>query len=101
MTVVSAVTTSSTNITGFLISLRGSSFTKAEPIAGSTILGSCSAEAGVRLRSVEVSMTWLRTSVRCEQGAGGHREMLDDGAERERRKERQPADDHDHADHQP
>ena len=50
MTVVSTVTISSTNITGFLISVRGSSLTKAEPIAGTTILGSNSAETGIRLR---------------------------------------------------
>ena len=52
MTVVRTVTTSSTNITGFLISVRGSSLTKAEPIAGSTISGSSSVETGVRLRIV-------------------------------------------------
>ena len=56
MTVVSAATISTTNITGFLISVRGSSLTKAEPIAGTTIFGSNSAETGIRLRSVEVSM---------------------------------------------
>ena len=56
MTVVSAVTISSTNITGFLISVRGSSLTKAEPIAGITIFGSSSAETGIRLRIFEVSM---------------------------------------------
>ena len=39
---VSSVTTSSTNITGFLISVRGSSLTKAWPIAGTTIFGSSS-----------------------------------------------------------
>ena len=39
MTVVSAVTTSSTNITGFFIRVRGSSLTKAEPIAGHHDLG--------------------------------------------------------------
>ena len=39
MTVVSAVTISSTNMTGFLISVRGSSLTKAEPIAGIDDLG--------------------------------------------------------------
>ena len=47
MTVVSAVTTSSTNMTGFFIRIRGSSLTKAEPIAGTTILGSNSAETGI------------------------------------------------------
>ena len=35
---VSAATTSTTNMTGFLISVRGSSLAKAEPIAGTTIL---------------------------------------------------------------
>ena len=56
ITVVSAVTTSSTNMTGFFISVRGSSLTKAEPIAGKTILGSNSADTGMRLRISEVSM---------------------------------------------
>src|ERR1700704_726968 len=54
MTVVSAVTTSSTNITGFVIRVRGLSLTKAEPIAGTTILGSSRAETGIRLRNVVV-----------------------------------------------
>src|SRR5215468_8278072 len=54
MTVVNAVTISSTNITGFLISVRGSSLTKAEPMAGITILGSNSAETGMRLRIILV-----------------------------------------------
>ena len=52
ITVVSAATTSSTNITGFLISVRGSSLTKAEPIAGITIFGSSSAETGTPLADV-------------------------------------------------
>ena len=52
MTVVSAVTTSTTNMTGFFISVRGSSLAKAEPIAGTTILGSSSAETGIRLRDL-------------------------------------------------
>ena len=56
MIVVSAVTISSTNITGFLISVRGSSLTNAEPMAGITIFGSSSAETGIRLRIFEVSM---------------------------------------------
>ena len=50
ITVVSAATTSTTNMTGFLASVRGSSLTKAEPMAGPTILGSSKAEAGTRLR---------------------------------------------------
>ena len=56
MIVVSAVTISSTNITGFFISVRGSSFTNAELIAGNTILGSSIAETGIFLRNLEVSM---------------------------------------------
>ena len=98
-TVVSTVTTSSTNITGFFTSVRGSSLTKAWPIAGSTIAGSSSVVAGMRLRSFEVSMVRLRRSG-SEHGAGEHREMLDDRAERERGEEGQPADDQDHADQQ-
>ncbi len=56
MTVVSAATTSTTNITGFFIMRRGSSLAKAEPMAGQTILGSVSAVTGVRLRNCEVSI---------------------------------------------
>ena len=56
MTVVSMVTTSSTNMTGFFKRLRGSSFMKAAPIAGTTILGSNSAETGICLRRLEVSI---------------------------------------------
>ncbi len=64
MTVVRRVTTSSTNITGFLISVRGSSLTKAEPMAGTMILVSSRADTGICLRSVEVSMGLAPTSVR-------------------------------------
>jgi len=56
ITVVSAVTTSSTNITGFFISVRGLSLAKAEPTAGQTIFGSVSAVTGIRLRSLAVSI---------------------------------------------
>ena len=59
VTVVRTVTISS-NITGFLISVRGSSLTKAEPIAGHTILGSSKVEAGVPLR---VSLRILDSSM--------------------------------------
>ena len=57
MTVVSAATTSTTNITGFLIMTRGSSLTKAEPIAGTTIFGSVSVVTGIRLRMREFPST--------------------------------------------
>src|SRR5215467_3439952 len=97
MTVVSAVTTSSTNMTGFFMRVRGSSLTKAEPIAGMTILGSSSAETGMRLR-ICVSIGAHSGSIRRERGAGDHREMLDQRAERERREEGEAADDDDDAD---
>ena len=97
---VSAVTTSSTKITGFLTSVRGSSLTKAWPIAGTTISGSSSVVTGIRLRSLEVSMVVTPNESRSEELAGEHREMLDDGAERERGEECQTADDQDDADQQ-
>ena len=53
---VNMVTTSSTNITGLDISVRGLSLTKDEPMAGTTIFGSNSAETGRLLRRVEVSI---------------------------------------------
>src|SRR6266567_8073851 len=108
ITVVSAATISTTNITGFLIISRGSSLTKDARIAGTTILGSSIAETEARFCSFMVSMdvtpnnqkavdqnTW-----RSEHLAGVHREMLDDGAERECREESEAADDQDHADDQ-
>src|SRR5215510_7100149 len=101
MIVVSAATTSTTNMTGFLISVRGSSLAKAEPTAGHTIFGSNSADTGVRLRVVAISsdMDVTPKLVRhCEQGAGLHREMLDDRPERERGKVDEAANDEDHAD---
>src|SRR5262252_1455896 len=97
MTVVSSVTTSSTNMTGFFMRVRGSSLTKAEPIAGITIMGSNSAETGMRLR-IWVSIGAHSGSIRREGGAGDHREMLDQRAERERREEGEAADDDDDAD---
>ena len=52
------MTTSSTNITGFLTRVRGFSLTKAWPIAGSTINGSSSVVTGIRLRSLETSIVF-------------------------------------------
>ena len=43
-------------MTGFFISVRGLSLTKAEPIAGTTIFGSNSADTGMLLRKVDVSI---------------------------------------------
>ena len=64
MTVVSAVTISSTNMTGFLISVRGLNLTKAEPMAGSAILGANNADTGMLLRKVDVSIE-LTPSIIC------------------------------------
>src|SRR5664279_2230214 len=99
-TVVNAVTTSSTKITGFLIRVAGLSLTKAWPIAGPTIFGSKSVETGIRLRSLEVSIAVTPNESKLEQRASGHREVLDDRPERERREEGQTADYQDHADDQ-
>src|ERR1700730_5560940 len=99
MTVVSAATTSTTNITGFLTINRGSSFVRAEPIAGKTILGSIIAETGTRFCSFMTSMD-VTPNDRSEQIAGRHRQRLDDRPERERREEGETADDQDYADDQ-
>src|SRR5882724_4999472 len=100
ITVVSAATTSTTNITGFLIISRGSSLTKAEPIAGITIFGSSIAETGMRLFNLTTSMEVTPKSVRSEQSVGVHREVLGDRAKRERREEGETTDDQDDADDQ-
>src|SRR5664280_2796531 len=99
-TVTSAVTTSSTKITGFLIRVAGLSLTKAWPIAGSTIFGSKSVETGIRLRSLEVSIAVTPNESVLEQRTRGHREVLDERPERERGEEGEATDDHDDADYQ-
>src|SRR5689334_14690237 len=99
MIVVRMVTASSTNMTGLVASVRGSSLTKAEPIAGQTIFGSRRAVTGFALRSVEAAMEGDSEEA-LEKDAGIAREMFDKRAERERREEGQPADDEDHADDQ-
>ena len=79
---------------------RGLSFLNASPIAGSRIAGSVIVVTGMRLRVFDaksVPCTWICTSVKV---AGVHREMLDDGAERESGEEGEAADDQDHADQQ-
>ena len=43
-------------MTGFFMSVRGLSLAKAEPMAGTTIFGSKSADTGMLLRRVEVSI---------------------------------------------
>src|SRR5262245_34735311 len=72
-TVVSMVTTSTTNMTGFFIITRGSSLRKAAPIAGIRIFGSVKVAEVDRLRVlppdkvVTVMMVYLdlRTEFRC------------------------------------
>src|SRR3954470_17611471 len=106
ITVVSAATISTTNITGFLIIKRGSSLMKDARIAGTTILGSSIAETDARFCRFVVSMEVTpnnqkavdQNTSRSEHLAGVHREMLDDGAEGEGREEGEAADDQDHAD---
>src|SRR5208283_3772374 len=73
---------------------------KAWPIAGPTIFGSKSVETGIRLRSLEVSIAVTPNESVLEQRARGHREVLDEGPERQRGEEGEAADDHDHADDQ-
>src|SRR5262245_31573802 len=101
MTVVRTVTISSTNITGFLINVRGSSFANAEPIAGNTILRSNKADAGIFLRSVELSMGVTPKESELVERAGSHRELLDDWPECESREEGEATDDHNHTDGKP
>src|SRR5262245_21293300 len=97
MTVVSAATASTTNITGFFIITRGSSLAKAEPIAGITILGSVNAVTGVCLRNFEVCID-ATPLARSEQLPRHHGEVLDDRPECQRREEREAANDQDHPD---
>src|SRR5271170_6354542 len=90
--VVTRATTSTTNMTGFLARLRGSSLRNESQQAGPRIDGSASEIWRARWVMTELSGS--------KEVAGGQREMLDDGAERERREEGQAADDQDHADQQ-
>src|SRR3974377_1965305 len=84
-TLVNAVTISSTNITGFLASVRGLSLTKAWPNAGTTIFGSSNVATGIRFSNFDVSIGV--TPQESVNGACSHRELLDERPERERREE--------------
>src|SRR6201996_2742595 len=95
ITVVSAATISTTNITGFLIIARGCSLTKDARIAGLRIFGSHIADIDERFCSFMVSM---EVTPKSEEVAGVHGEMLDDRAERECREESEAANDQDDAD---
>ena len=92
------MTTSSTNITGFFISVRGSSLTNAWPIAGID-------DRRIEQRGRRHPLAQFRGFHDCDSDdpaqntrAGVHREMLDDRTERERREEGEAADDQDDAD---
>src|SRR6516164_5365375 len=101
MTLVSAATTSTTNITGLFIMTRGSSLRKDEPIAGITIFGSSIVGTGVRLFIFCTTSMEATPNDRSKQGAGIHRQVLDDRPKRERWEKGETADDQDHADHEP
>src|SRR5579883_2041784 len=96
--VVSAATISTTNITGLRQSVAGLSLASDSRMAGTRILRSASLAIGIRWRVWTRSMEGLPGSV---ERAGLHREMLDDGAERQRREEDEPTRDQDHADEEP
>src|SRR5689334_2959102 len=98
ITVVSRATISTTNITGFFIINLGSSLTKESRIAGITIFGSSMVATGIRLLGLWTGSMDVTPKNRSEYVSGGHREVLDDGSERERREEGEAADDQDHAD---
>ena len=99
-TVVSAETTATTNITGFLASARGSSFTKAWAIAGKMMPRSSRLADEWFVMMVVPVVGSLRRSRRSPGLAAGDCEVLDDRSERQRREEGQAADDQDHADQQ-
>src|ERR1700748_1280369 len=99
ITVVNAATISTTNITGFFIISRGSSLANDAAIAGLRIFGSSIVDIDVRFCSLRVSME-VAPKARSEQVVGGHREVLDNRAERQRREEGETADDQDDAHHE-
>src|SRR6478609_6896633 len=84
--VVRTEPTPTTNITGFFIRVRGLSLMMLSPIARFRISGSTSLRFSSVIRMAPDSVEDL--------------ELLDDGAESERRQEGEGTDDHDHADHQ-
>src|SRR5262245_12363412 len=97
---VRTVTISSTKITGFFTSVRGSSLAKAEPTAGQTMAGSNSAEIAMPLRGVELCMGVASGLIGRVEVTCGHRQVLDDGPKRERREKGEATKNDDHADDQ-
>ena len=88
---MTADTISTANMTGLRQSVRGSSLRNASPTAGPRIAGSNS-ETGRACTAI--------VRLRLEQGAGPHRELLDNRAERDGGEIGQTADDGDHTDEQ-
>src|SRR5215472_1892780 len=96
--VVMTEPTSTTNMTGLRACQRGSSFLKLSPMAGTMMSRSHMLECRRRRYCSERPCCSMATSV--GQLAGRQLEVLEKWAQRERRKERQGADDEDHADQQ-
>src|SRR5271163_56718 len=86
-------------MTGLRIITRGSSFLKASAIAGMAILVSVSVVAEPRMRLLDDSIGTPFWDL--VEGAGVHRQMLDDRAERHRREVDKTASDQDDADQEP
>src|ERR1700761_8245846 len=86
--VVSVATISTVNITGLRAILRGSSFLNESKIAGTRI--EASAMEALLLADMDFAFSG--------EMAGVHRQMLDDGTERERREIGEATNDHDDAD---
>src|SRR5262245_6248349 len=108
--VVKAAPTSTTNMTGFLATIRGFSFTKDSRIARRRISGSKRGRARTHLEISGVASAILTTGLRSCGGTVSvdilkhlsiqHLEMLDDWPEREGGKIRQRADDDHRTDEQ-
>src|SRR3984957_17892257 len=98
MMVVSAATISTTNITGFLISTRGLSLRTDSQSAGPRIAGSSTEDCEPRIL-LRISMA-IGLAACVEEGAGVHREVLDDRPEGNGWEEDQTTGDRDDAHHQ-
>src|ERR1035437_5298317 len=95
MIVVVTAPTSTTNMTGLRSIHLGSSLAKLARMAGTRIVRS------VRLlRPLRRSRLWIVSCISLVEVSGSQLELLEQGAERERREEGERADDDDHADQQ-
>src|SRR5271166_2017814 len=96
ITVVSVATISTTNITGFFISTRGSSLTNDCQIAGRRIAGSIMVDCEPRI----LFLISMGSTTCIKEGAGVHGEVLHDRPEGNRREVDQPAGNDDHTHHE-